>query len=189
MDNGITKAPVTLASEQSLPNCLAADAINVYWTTTDGNVLSVPTGGGTPIVGAGGSDRTWNRVPSNAMRSRSMRRSRTARYSSSVSSSSVQIGRGVEADAVAISGEDEDEVERALEVAELCEESAVQDEHGHSCADGDRSQRHGEHVRHSVLGRCSVMMTSGERIDDRAPRAKPRGRCSRRDRRGRRAGN
>ncbi len=49
-DSGTAKVPVTLASGQYVPNCLAVDGANVYWTTSDGNVLSVPTGGGTPTV-------------------------------------------------------------------------------------------------------------------------------------------
>lgn len=49
-DSASEKVPITLAGGQYLPNCLAVDVANVYWTTSDGNVLSVPTGGGTPTV-------------------------------------------------------------------------------------------------------------------------------------------
>jgi len=49
-DGEITKVPITLASGQYMPNCLAVDGVNVYWTTSEGNVMSVPTGGGTPTV-------------------------------------------------------------------------------------------------------------------------------------------
>lgn len=44
------KRPVALATGQLLPNCLTVDAAHVYWTTSDGNVMSVPIAGGEPTV-------------------------------------------------------------------------------------------------------------------------------------------
>jgi hypothetical protein len=39
-----------LASNQVQPIAMAVDSINVYWTTSDGNIMTVPIGGGTPTV-------------------------------------------------------------------------------------------------------------------------------------------
>lgn len=54
--DGMANVPVTLASAQFTPNCLTVDTTNVYWTTGDGKVMSVPIAGGEPTVLA--SDQT-----------------------------------------------------------------------------------------------------------------------------------
>lgn len=46
--------PVALAIGQNNPGGLAVDAVNVYWTTTDGNVVKVPIDGGNTTVLASG---------------------------------------------------------------------------------------------------------------------------------------
>jgi hypothetical protein len=46
--------PVALAIGQNIPQGLAIDATNVYWTTSDGNVLKAPIAGGNAVTLASG---------------------------------------------------------------------------------------------------------------------------------------
>jgi hypothetical protein len=48
MSGQSTCSIVTLATGQKGPDGFVVDATNVYWTTQDGNLVSVPIGGGTP---------------------------------------------------------------------------------------------------------------------------------------------
>jgi hypothetical protein len=51
--------PVAIATNQNAPNGLAVDANNVYWTTSDGNVVKAPIAGGGPTVLASGQMFPW----------------------------------------------------------------------------------------------------------------------------------
>ncbi len=53
-------APTTLAPAQTLTNCIAVDAANVYWADTGGGtpaIMKVPLGGGAATQVAAGGDR------------------------------------------------------------------------------------------------------------------------------------
>src|SRR5215468_9216190 len=56
---GSTCLPVAIARGQNSPNGLAVDAINVYWTTSDGNVMKAPRTGGHATILASGQDAPW----------------------------------------------------------------------------------------------------------------------------------
>jgi uncharacterized protein DUF5050 len=51
--------PVVLALGQNTPQGIAVDATNVYWTTSDGNVMKVPVGGGSPTTLATGQSNPF----------------------------------------------------------------------------------------------------------------------------------
>jgi hypothetical protein len=51
--------PVALATGQHTPIGLAVDATNIYWTTSDGNVMKAPISGGAATVLAAGQRSPW----------------------------------------------------------------------------------------------------------------------------------
>jgi hypothetical protein len=54
---------ITLASGLSEPAMVAVDALNVYWGEASGNVMSIPTGGGTPTTLATGQGDVGGLAP------------------------------------------------------------------------------------------------------------------------------